>query len=191
MHYDFVYLASLFFLERKKRQVVKGRTEKITGRKKLKEPNKHRLNFSVNKSQIEPFHERGAPHFLAPHLGLGCCRSRAWYDAMVFAGEISPPFSPFLYPFFILPLIFPPSLFPVGSFLQHWSPKRLFASPHLRLETLKTPDLFFLTGFVRPTTLPTTLALEAPSKVQPWPRRGCIATDTKTCSQGNHYPKCS
>lgn len=111
-----------------------------------------------------------APHFLAPHLDLGCCCSQAQYNAMVFAGEISPPFSPFLYPFFILPLIFPLSPFPGGSPLQCWcpKPKGLFASPHLRLETLKTPNLFLFVGFVRPTTLPTTLlVVEAPLKIQP------------------------
>lgn len=161
------------------RKGVKGRREKIAGRQKIKEKNKHRLNVSVNKSQIEAFHESEAPHFLAPNLGLGCCRSQAWYNAMVFAGKIFPPFSPFLYPFFILPLIFPLSLFPEGSLLECWSPKsnRLFVSPHLSLETLKTPDLVFFMGFVRATTL----ALEAPPKIQPWLCCGCITTDIKMC----------
>ena len=61
-----------------------------------------------------------------------------------------------------------------------------FCLPHpLRPEPHKTPELFFLMGSVRPTTL----ALEAPRKIQPWPRHGSITTDAKTCSRGNCYPK--
>lgn len=71
--------------------------------------------------------------------------------------------------------------------LQRWHPRpnRIFVSPHLSLEILKDPHLFFSIVFVRSTTL----GLDIPPKIQPWSCCGCIADDIKICWQGKNYPK--
>lgn len=73
MHSDFLYFASFFFFGRKerKRKGVKSTREKITGRQKIKQQNKHRLNIGVTKSQTKPFHEPGGSPLSGSPPGFG------------------------------------------------------------------------------------------------------------------------